>query len=136
MCFVRSPNHDFLQKVTQSDPKRNLNRLQKPPTRTLLDLTKPMVFTVWITHWAASGDLREHTFSGLLFEHCSFVVFCDLLTFGVPNRPQNVRVFFPERWPNSTLPSKVSQGVPREAQELQNGAQVLPKGAKMEVHGC
>jgi hypothetical protein len=35
----------------------------------------------------------------------------------------------------STLSPKSSPGGPREAQELQNEAKVLPKGAKMEPQG-
>jgi len=35
----------------------------------------------------------------------------------------------------STLSPKSSQGGPREAQELQNEAKVLPKGVKMEPQG-
>ena len=68
-AFFSPSNRNFFEKVTQRDPKREPKGAPKPPKSTLLDLTKHMVFTVWITHWEVWGELGEQVFSTLLSGH-------------------------------------------------------------------
>ena len=113
MRFLMALNHHFLRKVTKSDPKKEPKRAPKPPKRTLLDLTKHMVFTVWIAHGADSGDLWEHIFLALLSGHCFFVFFCDFWRFGMPNgSPKGGSVF------------------PGEVSKFDPAAKRLPKGSR------
>ena len=93
-----------------------------------------MVFTVRMTHWAVSGELREPIFSTPLSEHYFFELFRDFGDLGCPNGSQNgVRISRGNPLKSSLVPKgpkvgprvgKWSQSAPRGCQ---NGAPGTPK---------
>ena len=91
--FFEVPIHNFLQNVLKSDSKREPKGTQKPPEWMTSDLSKHMVFTIWITHSAVSGELWEHIFSTHVSGHCFFVCL-RLFIFVCQEGPPNRRVFW------------------------------------------
>ena len=138
--MFRSQNRNCLQKNTKSDPNREPTRAPKPPKWTLLDLTKHMVFTVRITHWADSGDLWEHIFSALLSGHCFLRFCCDFLRFGVPRGSPKCARSFPGECPKidsvaKSLPGgpKAPKGCPEVAKCHQRRSQIDDLGAQKSL---
>ena len=65
----------MLRKVQKGHSQRDQNQNQKSPRWKMSDLSKHMVFTVWITHFAALGVLWDTNKITLLFGHCFFSTF-------------------------------------------------------------
>ena len=99
------------------------------------NLSKHMVFTVRITHFAVLDVLWDPFFFTPFFGHCFFIIFFVFWEIRCQNSPKNGRVFYAENLTNSALSPKSSHEAPRRAQGLPNDAKMLPKARKMMPPG-
>ena len=99
------------------------------------DLSKHMVFTVRITHFAVYDVLWDHFFFTLFFRHCFFSTFSIFEQLGARIVPKMEEDSVHGNVSNSALSPKSSHEAPRRAQGLPNDAKMLPKGPKMMPPG-
>ena len=123
------PNRNFLQKVTKSDSKREPTWDQKSPKWRLFDLSKHMVFTARITHWAVLGHLREHFFSAPLSGHCFFVFFVTFWDLGCQKGTQR-GAFFPRRMAKNRFRRQIAPRRSRSPKRVPRSRQMSPKATQ------
>ena len=86
--FFEASNHIFCKTCEKNNPKRDPKGDPKPIISRMSDLSKHMVFTVRIPHFAVLDVLWDPFFFTPFFRHCFFSTFSSFLKIGAKMVPK------------------------------------------------